>query len=75
MAQIQIPNGNSYPCELLERRPGNVLIIKMAGQNGFNTVQTSHGVGNLLDGGHSYSIGLPGVTQNASTFVIKFTQQ
>lgn len=73
MAQIAIPNGNSYPCEVLERRPGNVLIVKMAGQNGFQAVQTSHGAGSLLDGGHSYPINLPGITQNATTFVIKFT--
>lgn len=75
MAHIQIPNGDSYPCELLERRPGNILIIKMAGQNGFNTVQTSHGTGNFLDDGHSYPIDLPGITQNPVTFVIKFVQQ
>ncbi|MDO5968305.1 hypothetical protein Q4Q35_00660 [Flavivirga aquimarina] len=74
MAQIQIPNGDSYPCELLERRPENKLIVKMAGLNGFNAVQGSHGEGKLLDGGHSYPIALPGITQNPDTYVIKFTQ-
>lgn len=75
MAQIKVPNGSTYPCELLERRPNNILIIKMAGQNGFNQVQNSHGNGQFMDNGHSYPIGLPGVTQNSTTFVIKFTQQ